>query len=169
MIPSKVDYEELYTIVVSQFSDWKKKEKNNVIRYLKEYIRQINIDELNSQKGPKAKDPIVKQHGDYFIKNLREKMQNCFRSDEHRLFALNRYIWVRLRELEAKPKREIKKILLDNNGPVCSGKGCKTKSKISDLDVHRKDHLKMYSISNCVLLCKKCHKLANNSERTFSL
>lgn len=164
-IPSKVVYDDLYTEVINQFDDWRKKEKNVVMKYLREYVRKINVDILNNQKGPKAKDPIIKQNGDYIIEYLKGKMMEFVNNDEYKFFALNRYVWVRLKLLESKPKAKIKKELLEKNGNVCSNKKCKTKTKVSDLDVHRKDNFKEYSISNCVLLCKKCHKLANKRER----
>ncbi|WP_277058316.1 HNH endonuclease [Trichlorobacter lovleyi] len=164
-IPERVDYDELYLKIINQFDDWAKKDKNVVIKYLKKYVKQINNDIINNQKGPKAKDAYIKQYGDYIISELKKEMLIYVRNDKDRYFALNRYVWRRLRNFESKPRLEIKKELLEKNGSICSNRKCNAKVKKSNLDVHRKDHNKAYSISNCVLLCKECHKRASAKER----
>lgn len=177
-----VNYEELYELITIKFKDWREANKTNVIRWLKQYVYQINLasnnddwsevefetseEELNVSDNElltgstikvnrKAKNDKIQKLGHDILNYIKSHINDGIENDVNMYFMLNRFIWVRLRQYEDKLKKTVKAELCEM-GLECTGCGCHFRH-IKKLELHRIDINKTYNVDNCVLLCKPCH------------
>jgi len=108
-------------------------------------------------RGPRAKDPEIKQLGDALLNHVRLVISLAAGEDLNKRFKLNRWVFSRLLQDEIRVKRPIKQRLWDGgmrtcqscNEPFASPKG---------VELHRKNESQGYTADNCELLCRDCHQ-----------
>jgi len=135
--------------------------QQNDAKYLKRWVQGCRFSWLKDQaetqnKIPKT-DPQVKKIGDSLLSHINFVLDTVSGDDHVLRFKLNRWIYARLHQKEVQSKKPIKKELWNSGNKQCSK--CHKKFKtIKNVEIHRKDQNKIYSIDNCVLVCKECHE-----------
>lgn len=109
------------------------------------------------RRGPRPKDPLVKQLGDPILKSARDAIQAAAGDDPDLRFKLNRWVYARLMQHEIRTKRRIKKELWERGMRACQA--CRQPfTTLRGVELHRKDSSLGYSIENCEFLCRDCHR-----------
>jgi len=160
-----VDYETVTAEVKKYFpqSKWKKTHwawykthiKNGRYRDLFSEEERANLG-LGKQKK-QAGDNEVKRIGDAILKHVRFVIGEVAGDDINLRFKLNRWVFARLQQEEVKAKRPIKQKLWDLGMKSCQSCGKEFKT-LKGVEIHRKDSTMVYSVENCILLCRTCHQ-----------
>jgi 5-methylcytosine-specific restriction endonuclease McrA len=104
-----------------------------------------------------SKKDKIKRIGDEILNHARFVIGIAAGNDAQMRFKLNRWVYARLQQEEIREKRIVKQALWDSGIRLCQR--CKKKFKsIKNVEIHRKDGEKIYSIENCQLLCRECHQ-----------
>jgi hypothetical protein len=115
-------------------------------------LSRINVPKASVS----APDPKVKRIGDHLLKQIRFVLDEFCGDDERLRFKVNRWVFSRLLIDERKAKKPIKEYLWKNGAKQCSDCG-RVFESIKGVEIHRIDRNQVYSIDNCVLLCRPCH------------
>lgn len=107
----------------------------------------------DSEEKPNA----VKRCGDAILNHVRFLIDEFAGDDEDRRFKLNRWVYARLMQDEIRQKHPIKQQLWDSGMRTCQWCG-KDFDVLKDVEIHRKESNLCYSLSNCELLCRSCHR-----------
>ena len=125
------------------------------------YRSQIKTGKIKTSGQIKSKaiksDPEVKRIGDEILKHIKFIVDISARNNQDLKFKLNRWIYSRLLQSEIRAKRPIKKQLWQSGMKICQDCGKKFDG-IKNVEIHRKDRLKGYSVENCILVCRECHE-----------
>ena len=108
-------------------------------------------------RGPRPKDPAVKQLADPILDRVRSEIADAAGDDEDLRFRINRWVFSRLQNDEIRVKRPIKKKLWDSGMQSCQACG-QPFASMKGVEIHRKDASQRYSPGNCELLCRECHQ-----------
>ena len=133
------------------------------------YKSQIKTGKIKTHKQIKQFkngqiDPKVKKIGDEILNHINFVMDISSGDDANLRFKLNRWVYSRLLQSEIKAKRPIKKKLWESGMNTCQAPKCnKIFKSLKNVEIHRKNQQKIYSIENCILVCRECHeKLGKN-------
>ena len=181
-----INLDELYHLATMYFNDWKKADKEDVLRWIKQYMHQIGAatskqgfhdettrsikngtsselcDGKNStppslKTGRKPKNEKVKHIGNKILDYARQTIEQESGNDPGGQFAVNRWVYQRLAIDERKDKGWIKQTIWESRAQIC--RCCKSKfDSLKGLHLHRKDDSAGYSLDNCELLHKECHE-----------
>lgn len=102
-------------------------------------------------------DPIVKELGDKILNDARDAIKKSCGTDEGLKFLVNRWVYARLQLDERQAKQPYKKHLWTHGSRQCAECGV-TFATMTGVEIHRIDHRKPYSVENCALVCKTCHR-----------
>jgi hypothetical protein len=65
-------------------------------------------------------------------------------------------------QAEIRAKRPIKKQLWNSGMKSCQTSGCGKEFKtLKNVEIHRRNNSKGYSVENCILVCRECHEKNN--------
>jgi hypothetical protein len=109
------------------------------------------------KKNGQPKDNKVKRVGDAILRHIRFMIGEVAGDDISLRFKLNRWIFARLQQEEIKAKRPVKQKLWDSGMTSCRLCGKKFNT-LKDVEIHRNDSARGYSVENCILLCRPCHQ-----------
>lgn len=98
----------------------------------------------------------VKRIGGQLLKQVRFGLDEICGDDAKLRFKVNRWVFSRLLIDERKAKKPIKEALWNGGAQQCHDCGQAFES-IKGVEIHRIDRHEIYSIENCVLLCRPCH------------
>jgi uncharacterized protein len=112
---------------------------------------------IQRQQPKTDHDNKIKRIGDSLLNHVRTMMKDVADTDEVLYFKLNRWIYSRLLQDEISKKRPIKKALWDSGMRSCQKCGKQFES-IKGVEIHRINNAEIYSIKNCILLCRPCHQ-----------
>jgi hypothetical protein len=135
--------------------------QKNDEKYLKQWVQGCRFPWLKEKSETKKQilraDPKIKTIGDNLLNHINFVLDTVSADDQTLRFKLNRWIYTRLHQKEIQFKRPIKKELWISGNKQCSE--CRKEFKtMKNVEIHRKDQDKIYSIENCVLVCKECHE-----------
>jgi len=127
------------------------------------YRSQIKTGKIKTSKqkqsGTDKADPEVKRIGDEILKHINFILDITAKNNSDLRFKLNRWVYSRLQQFENKTKRPIKKQLWESGIKSCQAPNCgKIFKTIKNIEIHRKDNSKGYSVENCILVCRECHE-----------
>jgi len=127
------------------------------------YRSQIRTGKIaDTQQLPKEapkSDPDVKRIGDQILDHINFVLDVSAKNDSDLRFKINRWVYSRLLQAEVRAKRPIKKQLWNGGMRSCQAAGCLKKfSTLKNVEIHRKDSTKAYSVENCILVCRECHE-----------
>lgn len=132
------------------------------------FIRKVKIGILPANKKPilssekKLTIPQIKKIGDGILNHINFILDVTAKDDADFRFKLNRWVYSRLQQAEIRTKRPIKKQLWDLGMKSCQE--CHGKfDTLKNVEIHRKDTSKGYSVKNCILVCRKCHQKHKNA------
>jgi len=120
-------------------------------------LRHGGEDSVKATRGPAPREPEVKRLGDPILNHVRFVISLAAAGDEGVHFKLNRWIFARLQHDEIRVKRPIKHRLWQSGMRGCVTCGQRF-SSIRNVEIHRKDPSQPYSVENCELLCRECHR-----------
>jgi hypothetical protein len=112
---------------------------------------------IQRQQPKTDHDNKIKRIGDSLLNHVRTMMKDVADTDEVLYFKLNRWIYSRLLQDEISKKRPIKKALWDSGMRSCQKCGKQFES-IKGVEIHRINNAEIYSVKNCILLCRPCHQ-----------
>jgi len=127
------------------------------------YRSQIRTGRITStqklpSKSPES-GPDVKRIGDQILAHISFILDISAKNDSDLRFKINRWVYSRLLQAEVRAKRPIKKQLWNAGMRSCQALGCpKEFSTLKNVEIHRKDSTRGYSVENCILLCRECHE-----------
>ena len=111
------------------------------------------------RRGLTKGNPKVKRIGDEILKHINFVIDISAKNNSDLKFKLSRWVYSRLMQSEIKIKRPIKKQLWRLGMNTCQVPDCGKKFKtIKNVEIHRNDSSKGYSVENCMLVCRKCHE-----------
>ncbi len=116
-----------------------------------------NVDAAASTRGPQPKDPEVKRIGDAILNHARFVVGLAAADKPDLRFKVNRWVFSRLLGDEVRTKRPIKNELWESGMRACQACG-QPFASAKNVEIHRKDADKGYSLENCELLCRECHQ-----------
>lgn len=130
------------------------------------YRSQIKTGKIKTSKQIQSRtikaDPEVKRIGDEILKHINFILDISAKNNSDLRFKLNRWVYSRLMQSEIKIKRPIKKQLWESGIKSCQAPNCgKIFTTIKNIEIHRKDNSKGYSVENCILVCRECHEKNN--------
>lgn len=131
------------------------------------YRSQIRTGKMTSTQQLPSKvlrsDPDVKRIGDQILNHINFIFLDISaKNDSDLRFKINRWVYSRLLQAEVRAKRPIKKQLWNGGMRSCQAAGCPKKfSTLKNVEIHRKDSTKAYSVENCILVCRECHEKSN--------
>jgi len=135
--------------------------QQNDEKYLKQWVQGCRFSWLKEKPETKnhilRADPKIKTIGDSLLSHINFVLDTISADDQVLRFKLNRWIFTRLQKKEIQSKKPIKEELWNSGNKQCSE--CHKEFKtMKNVEIHRKDQNKIYSIKNCVLVCKECHE-----------
>lgn len=163
-----VDYEELTREVLQHFptSKWQKSHwqywryqlaKGRSKHLLtEEQCQNLYGGEADATPNVLSRSSASKSSGDHLLKQIRFVLDEFCGDDERLRFKVNRWVFSRLLIDERKAKKPIKEHLWNIGSKRCTDCGRAFES-IKGVEIHRIDRHQVYSIENCVLLCRPCH------------
>ena len=103
--------------------------------------------------------PIVKKIGDEILNHANSIMDISSGDDADLRFRINRWVYSRLQRSEIMAKRPIKEKLWESGMRTCQAPKCnKVFESLRDVEIHRVDQQRRYSMENCILMCRECHR-----------
>jgi len=132
------------------------------------YRSQIRTGRITNTQEPPAKalnsDPDVKRIGDQILNHINFVLDISAKNDSDLRFKINRWVYSRLLQVEVRAKRPIKKQLWNGGMRSCQALGCgKEFSTLKNVEIHRKDNTRGYSVENCILVCRECHEKTSHN------
>ena len=107
----------------------------------------------------RSTDPEVKKIGEHLLNHVNFVLDIAAGNNAELRFKLNRWVYARLQLTERRMKDPIKKQLFDAGIKACQAPGCgKTFASLKNVEIHRKNNERAYSIKNCMLVCRQCHE-----------
>jgi len=138
---------------------FRKAVEQNDKKYLKVWIQGCRFPWLKEKikKQLSKPDSKIKNIGDGLLYHINFVLDTASAGDETLRFKLNRWVYTRLHQKEIQSKRPIKKQLWESGNKQCAKCGEPFNTK-KNIEIHRVNPDKIYSIENCVLVCKACHE-----------
>jgi len=158
------DYEYATQEVKKYFpnSKWKKSHFSWYRSQFKKGKIEISGGKPATKTYTQKTDSQVKTIGDEILNHINFVLDITAKNDTDLRFKLNRWVYARLLQAEIRAKRPIKKQLWDTGMKSCQGNGCNKKfTSLKNVEIHRRDNSKGYSIVNCILVCRECHEKNN--------
>lgn len=126
-------------------------------RFRDQFTAEIRNTLSASSRNSGRSGSRIKEHGDRILRDARQAITEAAAGDHQLRFKINRWVFSRLQQDEILQKKPIKQELWDTGIRACQVCG-KPFASLKGVDLHRKDSSKPYSLDNCQLLCKLCHK-----------
>lgn len=130
------------------------------------YRSQIRTGKMKNMAKLPSKvvktDPKVKKIGDQILNHINFVLDISAKNNSDFRFKINRWVYSRLLQAEIRTKRPIKKQLWNSGMKSCQVSGCgKQFNTLKNVEIHRKNNSKGYSVENCILVCRDCHEKDN--------